>query len=185
MNTSDLYVSRTRRLYEPSTYHTMFRHRDFVKECDGLLNIASSYSRRPCSSAAEICCGPAYHARELASRGLMVSGVDGSQPMLELAASLDRERGVEVSYVLANMSAYFLAERADLIFCILDSMSDLLNDHEAISFFRSTAQNLAPDGLLILQLTHPHDILRVDGRANEEIWSGQVEEGLLDRKSVV
>lgn len=179
MNANDLYASRTRRLYEPCIYHTMFRYRDFAKECDGLLRIVGSYSRNRSSAAAEICCGPGYHARELATRGLSVSSIDGSQPMLDFAAALDRERGVAINYILANMSSYRLENPADFVFCILDSMSDLLNDKEAVAFFRSTAESLVPGGLLILQLTHPNDILRIDGRANEEVWSGQVDEGLL------
>src|SRR5213083_3509867 len=50
-------------------------------------------------------CGEGGYARELARRGARVTGVDGSERLIEVARERARHDGLEIPFVHANASA--------------------------------------------------------------------------------
>src|SRR5437868_2832772 len=53
----------------------------------------------------ELGCGEGGYARELARRGALVAGVDGSPRLIEIARERARAEGVDARFLVANASA--------------------------------------------------------------------------------
>ncbi len=70
----------------------------------------------PGQTAVDLGCGTGTVARELAARGLQVTGIDPAQPLLDEARRLDHAAGVEVTYKTGTAEATGLpAADADLV----------------------------------------------------------------------
>ncbi|HEV2909638.1 MAG TPA: class I SAM-dependent methyltransferase [Candidatus Eremiobacteraceae bacterium] len=149
---------RKRSLFEhPRLYDLAFGFRDFVEQCDGLLALAERYGARAPRSAVELCCGPAHHLRELATRGLRGYGIDQNPEMLAYARSLSRRDKADVKIMRADMRTLQLPERVDMAYCLFDSFCHNTTDADAIATLRATAGALRRGGVFIAELTHPAD----------------------------
>lgn len=149
---------RKRTLFEhPRLYDLAFGFRDFVEQCNGLLALAKRYGVRAPRSAVELCCGPAHHLRELASRGMRAYGIDQNREMLGYARSLIRRDKEDVRLLRADMRTFELPERVDMAYCLFDSFCHNTTDADAIATLRATASALRRGGVFIAELTHPAD----------------------------
>lgn len=95
-------------------------------------------------------CGEGWLARELANRGLEVTGVDGSAALIAEA-----QRNVNAAFRVLNYDEIVadparLAGPFDLIVCNFSLLSKELN-----SLLTSLRQALATHGVLIIQTVHP------------------------------
>lgn len=96
-------------------------------------------------------CGEGGYARELARRGASVTGVDGSDRLIE--AARQRSKGeTRVSFVHANANALDIsAESFDVV---LASMS-LMDVEDYDGAIREVHRVLRPAGELLMSITHP------------------------------
>ena len=60
----------------PQIYDIAFDFRDVPGEVDFLLEAYSRHLGRRAKSAIELACGPGYHVREMARRGIVSDGLD-------------------------------------------------------------------------------------------------------------
>lgn len=144
-------------VYSRAFYYDICFRRDVSREVDFLLQAFARHAGRPARSAVEIACGPGYHARELARRGLAVQAIDLRPEMVELAAAQARAEGLEVDWRAADMRALALPGPVDLAFTNYDSIDCLLEADDIVAHFRTVAANLTPGGLYIFEHSHPRD----------------------------
>ncbi|MBV8172099.1 MAG: class I SAM-dependent methyltransferase [Candidatus Eremiobacteraeota bacterium] len=150
--------ARNRTLFEhPRLYDLAFGFRDFAEQSDGLLALARRYGASPVRAALELCCGPAHHLRELATRGIRAYGLDTNREMLAYARSLARRDGAAVELIRGDMRTFRLPRRVDLAYCLFDSFCHNTTDADAIATLRATAGALRRGGLFVAELTHPGD----------------------------
>ncbi len=146
-------------LYQQALYYDVVFNRDASKEIDFVLGCMRRYAGREAKSALDIACGPGYHARAVARRGLKSVGLDLRPEMLDFARELDAKEGIEgIMWIAADMRDFRLDEPVDVAFCMFDGLDALTENHDLIKHFQAVAENLTPGGLYIVDLSHPNDV---------------------------
>ncbi|GAB3673372.1 hypothetical protein GCM10027589_43150 [Actinocorallia lasiicapitis] len=137
---------------DPAAYELSCGFRDIPDEVDTLLEWSRAHGRVP-RTVLELAPGPAEHAREFARRGLAATALDLNASMCAYA----KARCPDLTVVQADMTAFALGERFDLIVTMLDSTAHLRTLDPMVEHFRRAAEHLADDGVYILEMSHPKD----------------------------
>jgi SAM-dependent methyltransferase len=149
----------------PWAYELACSFRDVAAEVDALLGWCAEL-RPPVRTVLELAAGPAEHAREFARRGITATALDLNPSMCEYAAEQARLGGLELDVVRADMTAFELGRRFDLVITMLDSTAHLTTLDDLVAHLDRTAAHLAPDGLYILEMSHPADRLTDEPRVS-------------------
>lgn len=108
----------------------------------------------------ELGCGTGRLVLALAKAGHRVTGVEHQPAMLARAAAKVRAAGPEVgrrvSLVQADFRHLALEERFHLAILAVNTWMDLSGPEEQLQVLQRVHQHLAPGGLLVLDLFHPH-----------------------------
>jgi ubiquinone/menaquinone biosynthesis C-methylase UbiE len=98
-------------------------------------------------------CGEGGYAREIASRGAHVIGVDGSERMLEVARQRAQTEKLEIEFVCANANALtpLLDRSVDIVVAAM-SLMDVEDYRGAVA---EVHRILVPDGSLVMSISHP------------------------------
>jgi SAM-dependent methyltransferase len=150
----------------PWAYELACSFRIVPDEVDALLDWCARHREptRPVRSMLELAAGPAEHAREFARRGIAVTALDLNPAMCRYAADRAKAAGVELEVVRADMTAFDLGRRFDLIVTMLDSTAHLMTLDAFVAHLDRAAAHLADGGLYILEMSHPTDRLTEDQR---------------------
>ena len=108
---------------------------------------------RPCWKLA---CGPGYHARAFAGRGVRAVGLDLREEMIEFARA-HAPGATGVQWLAGDMRNFQLPAPVDVALSMFDAIDCLLTNEEIVQHFRAVAANLTPGGLYVLENTHPRD----------------------------
>ena len=98
-------------------------------------------------------CGEGGYARELHRRGARVTGVDGSERLIEVARARALAEGIDAPFVRANANALheFPSARFDLVVAAMSLMD--VEDYSGT--VREVSRVLQPGGELAMSITHP------------------------------
>jgi hypothetical protein len=102
------------------------------------------------------------YSRFLAARGLQVIGLESDPLLLEHARRIEESNDRRVDWQLAEFDRFSIANSMDMVLCMRDRVSQLLNNDDLIRHFNSVANALNPSGLYVLELPHPRDNPLVD-----------------------
>lgn len=151
------------RLYrEARTYEIAFSYRDVPAELDFLLQAYRAATQRPLTRALELACGPAYHATELAARGVAAVALDLSPDMVAQAEHRAAQRGLALQGVVADMTDFRLELPVDLALNLLTSITYITRIEDLQSHMRCVAGALAMGGVYVVETNHPRDFLSGD-----------------------
>ncbi|MFO1073730.1 MAG: class I SAM-dependent methyltransferase [Geminicoccaceae bacterium] len=131
--------------------------RDFAREVDFLAAACARLAGRPLQRLAELACGPGYHTREAARRGIAATGIDLSADMIAFARAQALAEGIEAEWIEADMRGFRLGRPVDLVVTPFDGIDVLLTNQEILDHFRAVAAALAPGGIYVFDITHPRD----------------------------
>lgn len=126
--------------------------------------IESVMSRSP-ATVLDLGCGEGWLARELASRGVEVTGIDAVSTLIELATRAGGGQFQTLSY--AEVVAGKLALSVDLMVCNFS----LFGEESVAGIFQVAPSLLKPAGTLIVQTLHP-DSADADGGWRAGSWAG-------------
>lgn len=144
-------------VYGRAYYYDVAFERDVSHEVEFLCSLFEDLRGRKPRSAADLACGPGYHARELARRGLAVDALDLQPEMLEMGSKRVATEGIGVNWQVADIRDFELAEPVDLAACMFDGVDALLTDGDLRSHFCSVGRALAHGGLYVIECTHPRE----------------------------
>lgn len=142
-------------LYHRASYYDIALERDVRSEVDFLLTLAHDAFGRDPDGVLEVACGPGYHARALAARGLRVAGLDYSAGMIDLARERAEADGVDVAWIVGDMRSFDVDERFDLAICMFDGVDAMLEDDDFVRHLQAVARHLRPGGRYVIDCTHP------------------------------
>lgn len=142
-------------LYQMARYYDIALRRDVSPEVDFMLAVYRHYVGCEVRAMIDIACGPGYHAREFARRGVQATGLDLRPEMVDFAREQAKAQHIEVNWLTADMRDFALLQPADLAICVFDGLDALLVDGEIVQHLRTVAANLSPRGIYILEHTHP------------------------------
>jgi SAM-dependent methyltransferase len=144
-------------LYARARYYDIALGRDVGREVDFVADLFRALTGRPLGSVLEIACGPGYHTRAFARRGIAATGLDLRPEMVKFAQVRAEDDGVAARWIAADMRDFALPAPIDAVITMYDALDCLLDQDDVIAHFRNVAANLVPDGLYLLEFTHPHD----------------------------
>lgn len=140
-------------------YDVAFSYRDVAAELDFLTAQATTILGHAPTTAAELACGPGAHATALAKRGVHVTGLDLSEPMVDRLKSNAARDGVgeKIVGVVGDMADFTLPAPVELAFNLLTSISYLLTTEQLHGHFASVSRSLVPGGVYVVENNHPND----------------------------
>ncbi len=145
-------------LNQRAVYYDIVFDRDVKREVDFMMDACRRHAGSKPRSVLDIACGPGYHAREFARRGVRAIGLDLRPEMIDFAKEKDAAEGLSLEWIAQDMRDYSLTEPVDLAFIAFDGLDALTRNEDVASHFRAVAANLTPRGLYIVDLTHPREI---------------------------
>jgi SAM-dependent methyltransferase len=104
-------------------------------------------------AALEFAIGTGRVAVPLAERGIAVSGIELSAPMLAQLRGKADEAAIPV--VLGDMASARAAGSFALVYLVYNTISNLLTQAEQVRCFRNAAAHLTPGGRFVIELTVP------------------------------
>lgn len=147
----------------PQAYELACSFRDVSAEVDVLRRWADG-----ARSVLELAAGPAEHAREFARRGVAATALDLSPAMCAYAR--EHGAGLPLEVVQADMRAFDLGRRFDLVITMLDSTAHLMTLDDFVAYLGCVRDHLADGGLALIEMSHPADRLGDTPRVSNS-WS--------------
>ncbi|WP_091098275.1 class I SAM-dependent DNA methyltransferase [Micromonospora citrea] len=104
-------------------------------------------------AALEFAVGTGRVAVPLAARGVPVSGIELSRPMVRRLRTKVDEATVPV--VVGDMASDTVPGEFSLVYLVYNTISNLLTQAEQVACFRNAARHLAPGGRFVIELWVP------------------------------
>jgi SAM-dependent methyltransferase len=144
MTTSDLWDAETAEQYD-ETSAFMFAPDVLGPAVDFLVDLAGG------GPALEFAIGTGRVAVPLVERGVPVSGIELSQPMVD---QLHRKRR-DIPVVVGDMATSTVPGEFSLVYVVWNSLGNLRTQAEQVACFRNAARHLAPGGRFVVELWVP------------------------------
>ncbi|GAA2734288.1 class I SAM-dependent methyltransferase [Streptomyces nogalater] len=104
-------------------------------------------------AALEFAIGTGRVAVPLAERGVPVTGIDASPPMVEQLRTKADEATIPV--VIGDMATTVVPGTYTLVYLVYNTISNLLTQAEQVECFRNAARHLTPGGRFVIELWVP------------------------------
>lgn len=158
-------------------YDIAFGWRDVVAECEFMLNRYLNANGQAPRRVLEVACGPGLHTRYFAAQGINAIGLDLNPAMLAYAKAQPGGDDRDLSWLLADMRDFTLDAPVDLAYCLMDSLSHLLTLDELLAHLNTIGYYVNPNGLYILEQSHPRDAFADSTPGIEPEWEMEDESG--------
>jgi SAM-dependent methyltransferase len=103
--------------------------------------------------ALELAIGTGRVGVPLAERGVPVTGIELSRPMVDRLRTKVDEDGLPV--VMGDMATVRAPGEFTLVYLVFNTISNLLTQHEQVACFRNAARHLVPGGCFVVELWVP------------------------------
>lgn len=103
--------------------------------------------------ALEFAIGTGRVAIPLAQRGVPVTGIELSRPMIEQLRTKVEEATIPV--VIGDMATTRASGECTLVYLVYNTISNLLTQSEQVACFRNAARHLTPGGRFVIELWVP------------------------------
>lgn len=158
-------------------YDIAFGWRDVVAECDFMLNRYLNANGQAPRRVLEVACGPGLHTRYFAAQGINAIGLDLNPAMLAYAKTQPGGNDPDLSWLQADMRDFTLDAPVDLACCLMDSLSHLLTLDDLLAHLNTIGYYVSPNGLYILEQSHPRDAFAYSTPGIEPEWEMEDESG--------
>ncbi|ROO50730.1 methyltransferase family protein [Micromonospora sp. Llam0] len=147
MTSSDLWDEQTAQGYD-NTSAEMFAPHVLNPTVDFLAQLAGT------GAALEFAIGTGRVAIPLSAKGVSVSGIEFSQPMVD---QLRRKVPVaeDLPVVIGDMAKTTVPGRFSLVYVVYNSIGNLRTQDEQVECFRNAARHLSPGGRFVVELWVP------------------------------
>jgi SAM-dependent methyltransferase len=151
--------------FDSAHYHRLYQHRD-EREAAALVDRLVEHLRpAPGARALDLGCGAGRHARQLAARGLDVTGLDLSAESIaqargsELGEGSDGSEGSDggnLRFVRQDMRLPFGSDQFDYVFSLFTSFGYFEQPAEHVTVLHHIATSLKAGGVLVLDYLNVH-----------------------------
>ncbi|MFE1797328.1 class I SAM-dependent DNA methyltransferase [Streptomyces sp. NPDC059517] len=146
MQQAKIWDAATARRYDtPGT--GMFAPETLGPTVDRLADLAGD------GAALEFAVGTGRVAVPLAGRGVPVTGIELSPPMVEQLRAKADEATIPV--VIGDMATTVVPGEYSLVYLVFNTISNLLTQAEQVECFRNAARHLTPGGRFVIELWVP------------------------------
>jgi SAM-dependent methyltransferase len=146
MRQEDIWDAETAQQYDtPGT--GMFASEVLGPTVDRLAELAGG------GRALEFAIGTGRIAVPLAQRGVPITGIELSEPMIEQLRAKAGEAAIPVT--AGDMATARAPGTYALVYLVYNTISNLLNQEEQVACFRNAARHLTPGGRFVIELEVP------------------------------
>ncbi|MEV6348407.1 class I SAM-dependent methyltransferase [Actinoplanes sp. NPDC051851] len=117
--------------------------------------------------ALEFAIGTGRVAIPLAGRGVPVSGVELSEPMI--ARLREKAGGQAIPVTAGDMSSARVEGRFSLVYLVYNTIANLLSQPEQVACFRNAARHLGPGGCFVIELWVP-ELRKLPPGTEATVW---------------
>ncbi|RYJ25276.1 methyltransferase [Streptomyces sp. L-9-10] len=121
-------------------------------------------------AALEFAIGTGRVAVPLAERGVSVTGIELSLPMVERLRTKADEATIPV--VIGDMATAVAPGRFSLVYLVFNTISNLLTQDEQVRCFRNAARHLAPGGRFVIELWVP-ELRKLPPGQEATVWHSE------------
>lgn len=146
MASSDIWDVEAAERYD-ETSAEMFAPQVLGPAVDFLARLAGS------GPALELAIGTGRVAIPLAARGISVTGIELSQPMVDQLRRKAPEQDLPV--VTGDMATTTVPDEFSLVYVVWNSIGNLRTQDEQVQCFRNAARHLSPGGRFVIELWIP------------------------------
>jgi SAM-dependent methyltransferase len=146
MTSSDLWDDATARRYDEASAE-MFAPEVLGPAVDLLARLAGG------GRALELAIGTGRVAVPLASRGVPVSGIELSAPMVERLR--EKADPSQIPVVVGDMATTRVPGEFTLVYLVYNTLGNLRTQPEQVECFRNAARHLAPGGWFVVEIGVP------------------------------
>ncbi|MDQ7949307.1 MAG: class I SAM-dependent methyltransferase [Pedobacter sp.] len=129
-------------------YDLLYRDKDYESESAYVVKTLKTYLPN-LSSLLELGCGSGSHAKYFADQGLMVTGIERSEEMVEQAIAKEIKN---FEIVTADISAFSLNKKFDAIISLFHVISYLTSNDQLIATFKNAYDHLEENGLFLFDI---------------------------------
>jgi|ERR1019366_6075570 SAM-dependent methyltransferase len=142
-------------------YDAIYSFKDYATESSKIRQLIE-HERPGAKSILDVACGTAEHAKYL-SADFQIDGIDLEPGLIEVA----RAKNPAGNFSVADMRAFQLGKRYDVVQCLFSSIGYLLNAEDVVAALKCFRAHLTPDGIILVEpwltpsaykLGHPHMI---------------------------
>jgi SAM-dependent methyltransferase len=117
--------------------------------------------------ALEFAIGTGRVAVPLAVRGVSVTGIELSEPMVEQLRTKADDAAIPV--VVGDMATSVAPGRYSLVYLVYNTISNLLTQAEQVACFRNAARHLVPGGRFVIELWVP-ELRKLPPGQTASVW---------------
>ncbi|MFE9605586.1 class I SAM-dependent DNA methyltransferase [Streptomyces hokutonensis] len=133
-------------------------------------------------AALEFAIGTGRVAVPLAGRGVPVTGIELSRPMVERLRTKADEATIPVT--IGDMATTVVPGTYSLVYLVYNTISNLLTQAEQVECFRNAARHLAPGGRFVIELWVP-ELRKLPPGQHATVWRTDPDYIALDTYDVL
>jgi SAM-dependent methyltransferase len=134
-----------------ATYDTVYAEKNYDAECEAIGKLIAKFGRGEIRRLLDLGCGTGRHAVIFAQRGLDVTGVDRSGPMVARARERAKQQGLGTNpaFLTGDIRNFSGKQPFDVALMNFNVIGYMSSNDDALSALGSARRNLRRDGLLI------------------------------------
>lgn len=132
-------------------YDGLYASKNYQKECDLVEDAVKRYANFRPKTLIDIGCGTGGHAIEMAKRGYVVTGIDLSQQMLDLAVAKSEEQLLSQppQWCCGDVRDFDTGDKYDVAIMMFAVIGYLTTNSDVLTGLRNIRNHLKPGALFI------------------------------------
>lgn len=141
-----------------AVYDSLMRSVNYDTWAAYIVSLLAEQNVHPGDFILDCACGTGELSIRLSKLGFLVTGVDRSEEMLEIAQKKARLVGQKIPFVCQDMRALSLHKPVSAVVCACDGVNYLLTKKDVSSFFNSAFAALKPNGALLFDVSSAYKL---------------------------
>lgn len=141
-----------------AVYDSLMRSVNYDAWAEYIVSLLAEKNVRPGDSILDCACGTGELSVRLSKRGFLVTGIDRSEEMLEIAQKKARLAGQKIPFVCQDMRALSLHKPVSAVVCACDGVNYLLTKKDVGTFFDSAFTALKPNGAMLFDVSSAYKL---------------------------
>jgi SAM-dependent methyltransferase len=159
------------------TYDRVYAAKDYVREVDAVMQIASEFAKAPIARILDLGCGTGRHAELLARKNIEVTGVDRSEEMLARAKQRGEAENLQnkLTFCQGDARNFELGGRFDAALMMFNVLGYMTTNDDLMGALQSVRRHLSEGGLFIFDIWYgPALVSDPPGERRQKFQSGKV-----------